>query len=236
VNVLDPHGLLDHGGALAIFLILLAETGLLIGVVLPGDSLLFTAGLLSATTGAGPHLSLPLVLLAAAAGALLGAQIGYLIGRKAGSSLLDPARRPKLQDATARTDGWLTRYGPAKAVVLARFVPVVRTLINPIAGIVAVPARSFTIAQVGGGLVWTTGIVLAGYWLGSHIPNIDSYLLPIIAFIVTLSLLPVALELVRSRRARTRGDSLHPRQPATTDRASGAKSTGTPPTDRQAGQ
>lgn len=236
MNLLDPHSLLAHGGALAIFLILVAETGLLIGVVLPGDSLLFTAGLLCATPRAGTHLSLPLVLVAAAAGALLGAQIGYLIGHKAGRPLLDPARRPKLQDAAARTDGWLTRYGSAKAIVLARFVPVVRTLMNPIAGMVGVRARTFTVAQVGGGLVWSIGIVLAGYWLGSHIPNIDTYLLPIIAFVVALSLLPVGLELLRSQHLRSRRQHRPPGQSATTDRASAADSTDTSPPDWQARQ
>jgi membrane-associated protein len=224
VNPLDPHSLLAHGGAVGIFLILVAETGLLIGVVLPGDSLLFAAGLLCVTTRAGTHLSLPLVLLAAAGGALLGAQIGYLIGRKAGRPLLDPARRPKLQDAAARTDGWLTRYGPAKAIVLARFVPVLRTLMNPIAGMVGVPVRTFTIAQVGGGLVWSIGIVLAGFWLGSHIPNIDTYLLPIIALIVALSLLPVGLEILRSRRQRGRGQRRGSGQSATMERGSSVDS------------
>jgi membrane-associated protein len=120
--------------------------------------------------------------------------------------------------------------------VLAGFVPVVRTLMNPIAGIVAFPARSFTIANVGGGLVWTTGSVLAGYWLGSHVPNIDSYLLPIIAFIVALSLLPVGLDLARSRRARAPGRRLGPGQDATTDQAPGADSSLTSPADRPAGQ
>jgi membrane-associated protein len=210
VNPLDPHSVLASGGTVAIFLILVAETGLLIGVVLPGDSLLFTAGLLCATTRAGTHLSLPLVLLASAAGALIGAQVGYLIGGKAGSALLDPLRRPRLQDAVARTDAWLTKYGPVKAIVLARFVPVVRTVINPLAGIVGVRARTFTTAQVGGGLVWTIGVVLAGYWLGSHIPSIDTYLLPIIVVIVLLSLLPVAVELLRTRRRGRRATTAPP--------------------------
>jgi membrane-associated protein len=215
VNVLDPHSVLANGGAIAIFLILVAETGLLVGVVLPGDSLLFTAGLLCATTRSGTHLSLPLVLLASAAGALLGAQIGYLIGYRTGRGLLDPARRPKLQDATRRTDEWLAKYGPVKAIVLARFVPIVRTIINPLAGIVGVRVRIFTLAQVGGGLVWTIGFVLAGYWLGSRIPNIDTYLLPIIALIVLISLLPIGLEIVRARR-RSNPEAAGP--PAASDR------------------
>lgn len=200
VNLLDPHGLLATYGEPAIFFILVAETGLLIGVVLPGDSLLFTAGLLCSTTRSGTHLSLAPVLVAAAAGALVGAEVGYLIGRRAGSSLVDPVRRPRLQGAVTRTEQWLTHYGPTKAIVLARFVPVLRTVINPLAGVVGVRARTFAVAQVAGGLVWTIGVVLAGYALGSQIPNIDTYLLPIIAVIVVISLLPAAVEIVRSRR------------------------------------
>lgn len=220
MNLLDPHSVLSNGGTIAIFLILLAETGLLIGVVLPGDSLLFTAGLLCATTRSGTHLSLPLVLVASAGGALIGAQVGYYIGRRAGHALLDPVRRPKLQDATARVDAWLTKYGPAKAIVLARFVPVVRTVINPLCGILGVRARTFTSAQVGGGLAWSIGIVLAGYWLGSHIPSIDTYLLPIIAVIVVLSLLPVGLEILRTRRQTRQRLAASTSEVTSADRAS----------------
>src|SRR6266536_366593 len=97
LNPLDPHSLLAGLGTLGIFLVLFAETGLLIGFFLPGDSLLFTAGLLTATPVASvAHLSLPWVLLVAAAGALLGAQVGYLVGRRAGSRLLDRPDRPRL--------------------------------------------------------------------------------------------------------------------------------------------
>lgn len=90
--------------------------------------------------------------------------------------------------------------------MLARFVPVVRTVLNPLAGALEVPARVFTLWQVAGGLVWTVGLVLAGYGLGSSIPNVDRYLLPIIAVIVAVSLLPLAVELLRSRRAAAQRD------------------------------
>jgi membrane-associated protein len=118
VNLLDPHSLLANFGALGVFLVLFAETGLLIGFFLPGDSLLFTAGLLcTSAPGSTVHLSLPAVLLAAAAGALLGAQTGYLIGRRAGPALLDRPDRPRLQQAVARAGAALDRYGTAKAIV-----------------------------------------------------------------------------------------------------------------------
>src|SRR3954469_5375535 len=204
LGALDPRSLLSGLGALGVFLILFAETGLLIGFFLPGDSLLFTAGLLCTTSAtATVHLSLPVVLIAAAAGALLGAQVGYLIGRRAGPRLLDRPDRPRLQQAVVRAKGALDRYGTGKAVVLARFIPLVRTVLNPLAGTIGVPVRTFTTWQVLGGLLWSLGVTLAGYALGSRIPNVDRYLLPIIAVIVVASLIPVALELLRSR-ARTR--------------------------------
>jgi membrane-associated protein len=200
LNLLDPQSLLSSLGTLGVFVILFAETGLLVGFFLPGDSLLFTAGLLC-TTGAASavHLSLPAVLVAAAAGALLGAEVGYLIGRRVGPRLLDRPDRPRLQHGVIRTREALERYGTAKAIVLARFIPVVRTVVNPLAGTVGVPAGVFTVWQVLGGLVWSLGVTLAGYGLGSRIPSIDRYLLPIVAVIIVVSLIPVALELRRSR-------------------------------------
>nr|WP_027946642.1 DedA family protein [Amycolatopsis taiwanensis] len=201
MNPLDPHSLLDTFGPLGVAVVLFAETGLLIGFFLPGDSLLFTAGLLCATSSsAALHLSLPWVLVAAAAGALLGAQTGYLIGRRAGPALLDRPDRPRLHAAVVRAREALDRYGVGKAVVLARFIPLVRTVLNPLAGALRVPARTFTLWQVAGGLVWSLGVTLAGYGLGNQIPGIDAYLLPIIAIIVLLSLVPVARELLRARR------------------------------------
>jgi membrane-associated protein len=203
LGALDPRSLLSGLGAFGVFLILFAETGLLIGFFLPGDSLLFTAGLLCTTSAtAAVHLSLPVVLVSAVLGALLGAQVGYLIGRRAGPRLLDRPDRPRLQDAVNRSRIALDRYGYGKAIVLARFIPLVRTVLNPMAGTVGVPLRVFTLWQVVGGVIWSVGLTLAGYALGSRIPNVDKYLLPIVALIILVSLIPVALEVRRSRVRR----------------------------------
>jgi membrane-associated protein len=202
LNPLDSTSLLSSLGAFGVFLVLFAETGLLIGFVLPGDSLLFTAGLLCATSSGGIHLSLPSVLLAAAAGALVGAQTGYLIGRRAGRPWLDRTGNRHLRAGAERAATLLERYGHGKALVLARFIPVVRTVLNPLAGVVGVPAGVFLRWQVVGGLVWSVGVTLAGYALGSTIPGIDTYLLPAIAVIVLLSLVPPAIELRRARQRR----------------------------------
>ncbi|MFH8842389.1 DedA family protein [Streptomyces sp. NPDC017868] len=209
VNVLDAQSLLAAFGTLGVAVVLFAETGLLVGFFLPGDSLLFTAGLLCAGSATQPgHLSLPWVLLAAATGALAGAQTGYLLGRKAGPAFLSRTKSRKIGEGADRAAEILERYGYAKAIVLARFLPIVRTVLNPLAGALGVPARAFTTWQVLGGLLWTVGLVLAGYGLGASVPNVDRYLLPVIAVIVALSLVPVALELTRSRRARRPGGTV----------------------------
>ncbi len=200
MSLLDPAHLLATFGPLGLFVVLFAETGLLVGFFLPGDSLLFSAGILAATpSAAAAHLPLRVSIPVAAAGALLGAQTGYLIGRHAGPPLLTRGGR-SVHEGVDRARRALDRYGLARAVVLARFIPVVRTLINPLAGALDVPAKVFTLWQVVGGLVWTVGVVLAGYWLGQRIPGIDRYLLPIIGGAVVVSLVPVGLQLLRHRR------------------------------------
>ncbi|MFG3117909.1 DedA family protein [Streptomyces sp. NPDC048197] len=202
VNVLDARSLLAAFGVLGVGVVMFAETGLLVGFFLPGDSLLFTAGLLcTGTADQAVHLSLGPLLVAAAFGALAGAQCGYVLGRKAGGALLARSRSTRLQEGAQRAEELLERYGHAKAVILARFVPVVRTVLNPMAGALGVPMRTFTVWQVIGGLVWSLGLTLAGYALGSSIPNVDRYLLPMVALIVVVSLIPLFSEVLRSRRA-----------------------------------
>jgi membrane-associated protein len=206
VNVLDAQSLLAAFGVLGVGVVMFAETGLLIGFFLPGDSLLFTAGLLCTGSGQdGVKLSLPALLVAAAVGALAGSQCGYLLGRKAGGALLARSRSARLHEGARRAEELLERYGHAKAIVLARFVPVVRTVLNPMTGALQVPVRTFTVWQVVGGLLWSLGLTLAGYALGSSVPNVDKYLLPMVAVIVLVSLIPVALEVLRSRRAAKEG-------------------------------
>ncbi|MFC1403655.1 MULTISPECIES: DedA family protein [Streptacidiphilus] len=200
VNPLDANSLLASFGAIGIAVVLFAETGLLVGFFLPGDSLLFTAGLLCTTSKNGVHLNLAEVLVAAVVGALVGAQVGYVIGAKGGKALLARSSNKHLQRGAVRAEEILAKYGYAKAIVLARFIPVVRTVLNPMAGALNVPVRTFTLWQVVGGLLWSVGVTMAGYGLGNTIPSIDKYLLPIIALIVVVSLIPIALELLRSRR------------------------------------
>ncbi|HUZ53532.1 MAG TPA: DedA family protein [Streptosporangiaceae bacterium] len=202
LNPLSSISLLASLGALGVFLALFAETGLLIGFFLPGDSLLFTAGLLCASSSSSKiQLSLPLVLLAAAGGALLGAQTGFVIGRKGGRAWLGRTQNRFLLRGAERSQHLLSRYGYGKAIVFARFVPVVRTVLNPMVGALDVPARTFTIWQVVGGLIWSVGVTMIGFGLGSTISSVDTYLLPIIAVIIVVSLLPLVIEFFRNRKA-----------------------------------
>jgi membrane-associated protein len=203
LNPLSAQSWISAFGTFGIGLVLFLETGtIVIGIFLPGDSLLFTAGLLCTTSsGSTIHLSLPWVILSAAVGAIAGAQTGFLIGRHGGRPLLARYDSPRIQDGVVRSNEFLDRYGPGKALVLARFVPVIRTILNPLVGVLHLPGPVFTRWNVVGGLLWTIGVTMAGYLLGSSIHNIDHYLLPIILLIIIVSLIPVVLEIRRGRRA-----------------------------------
>jgi membrane-associated protein len=201
MNPLSPHDLIAVLGPWAVFAVLFLETGLLVGFFLPGDSLLVTAGVLTATSPSALHLSLPLVLLLAPAGATLGAQTGFVLGRWLGPHVVDrPRELPRWYDAGERASWFLDEFGARKAVVLARFVPVVRSLINPLAGALDVPTGRFVRWQIVGGVGWTVGLVLAGRWFGTAIPSIDRYLLPVVALVIAGSLAPVLVETRRVTR------------------------------------
>ena len=199
---MDPRHLIETFGTLGVIAIVFAETGLLIGFFLPGDSLLFTAGLLAASTNkSSVHLNIVALLLGCAAAAIAGAETGYFIGRKAGPALFrkDDSRIFK-REYVDKAEGHLARYGHGKAIVLARFIPIVRTFLNPVAGVLEVDSRTFTIWNVVGGVLWAPGVVLLGYILGSSVSNVDRYILPAVVVIVGLSLIPVALEVRKHRR------------------------------------
>ncbi|MDQ1402274.1 MAG: rane-associated protein [Actinomycetota bacterium] len=202
MSALDPKHLLETFSYAGLFLIIFAETGLLIGFFLPGDSLLFTAGLLAAPGVHDPvHLNLAVVLPGVIVAAILGAQTGYLIGRTAGPALFrKPDSRIFKREYVTKAEEFFDKGG-TRSVVLARFVPIVRTFLNPLAGVAKMSAQAFTTANVIGGLLWGGGVTIAGYALGKSIKNVDRYLLPIIGVIVLVSLIPVALEIRKSRAA-----------------------------------
>ncbi|WP_038550468.1 DedA family protein [Nocardia nova] len=199
LNPMSGSSLLAEFGALAVLLGTFAESGLLVvGFFLPGDTLIFPAGVLCATgTRTDPHLILWQVLLCAAAGSIAGAQAGYLFGRHGGQAFLARTSKPRLHAVVARGEHWLDRYGARRAIVIGRFVPMVRTVISPVAGVLGVPARTFTTWQIVGGLAWSQSLVLVGFWLGTRVPNVDRYLLPAVAVVVLVSCLPLLGQLRR---------------------------------------
>jgi membrane-associated protein len=201
MSILNPSDLISSYGTWGLALIIFAETGLLIGFFLPGDSLLFLAGAYSAVSASATiHLNLALTLAAVIVAAIMGSEAGYLIGRRIGPQLFKrPDSRVFKQRNVLRAREALEQYGPGKAFLIARFVPVVRTVINPVAGVLATPARTFTIFNVIGGVLWAGGVTLLGYFLGSSIP-IDKYILPITAGVIALSLIPLVLEYRKQRR------------------------------------
>ncbi|WP_445548418.1 MULTISPECIES: DedA family protein [unclassified Frankia] len=209
LNILDPASLASTFGLAGLTVIVFAETGLLLGFFLPGDSLLFLAGAYSTTrtTAGQPHFHIGSVLAGVAVAALVGAQTGYLLGRRAGPVLFNrPDSRLFKQENVERTQEFLDRYGYGKAIILARFVPVIRTFMNPVAGVVGVPARAFTLFNVAGGLIWSLGVTLLGYTLGRSI-SIDRYIIPITLLIVVVSAVPVVREYRRQTRPGRRPDA-----------------------------
>lgn len=197
---LDPETLIRAFGALAVLgvaAIVFMETGLLVGFFLPGDSLLFTAGLLVSTGVIATPL--PMMMVAVAVAAVAGDQLGYVVGRRAGPPVFSRPRarwlRPEHVD---RTLAFFDRYG-GRTIVLARFVPIVRTLAPVMAGVARMPYRTFLAYNVAGGLLWAGGVTALGYWLG-RFGFIRDHIELIFVGIVLASVQPIVIELLRSRR------------------------------------
>ncbi|MCY1138089.1 VTT domain-containing protein [Actinoplanes sp. Pm04-4] len=197
-SFLQPEWLISTFGLIGILVLVFAESGLLIGFFLPGDSLLFTAGLLVAD---GRYLRQPLWLLCllVAVAAVAGDQFGYAFGRRFGPSLFRrPDSRLFKQENLARARQFFARYG-ARSIVLARFVPIVRTFTPIVAGASHMRYRTFLAYNLIGGTVWGCGVTILGYFLG-QVAFVKSNIELILAAIVVISVLPVAVELLRSRR------------------------------------
>ncbi|HEX3095791.1 MAG TPA: DedA family protein [Patescibacteria group bacterium] len=195
----DLVNLLKTVGYLGLFGIIFAETGLLFGFFLPGDSLLFTAGILSAQGFLNPWI----VVIGLFIAVLAGDNTGYLIGRKLGPKIFKKEdsllfKKSHLEKAHA----FFEKHG-SKTVILARFVPVVRTFSPTLAGVGKMRYSTFLSFSIVGSLLWSTGLTLLGYYLGVKIPNIDRYLLPIIGVIIIVSISPYLYKFARSKEVRT---------------------------------
>jgi membrane-associated protein len=199
--------------ATAVFLVLLVESALPVGFVLPGDTLLLTSGLACATG----HLSLPWMLSAAVGGAVLGAQAGYLLGRLGARVLLPGPRTHHVQRAMARFEQLSERRGYGPALIAARFIPVARSVAGPFSGLLRIPVGRFTAWQVAGGITWPLGVTLTGYGVGWLAPGLERYL-PLFLLLTALSF-PITAGLgYLLLRVRTRGPLV--RSPAITTRQS----------------
>ncbi|HJU80426.1 MAG TPA: VTT domain-containing protein [Acidimicrobiia bacterium] len=200
---LDPQNLLVTFGTIGLFLIVFAESGLFFGFFFPGDSLLFTAGLFAAQG----TLNLPLILVGCFIAAVAGDQVGYVFGQRVGPALFKrPDSRLFKQEYVERARAFFEKHGP-KTIVLARFVPIVRTFAPILAGVGRMQYRTFVSYNLIGGFLWAVGVTLLGYWLGNLIPDIDAYLLPIVALIIALSFIPIGMEWLKRRRESAKADA-----------------------------
>ncbi|MFR9675982.1 DedA family protein [Streptomyces sp. TR06-5] len=199
---LDPDYLIQTFGLLGILVIVFAESGLFFGFFLPGDSLLFTTGLLVATDQY-LHYPLWLVCTLIVISAVLGDQVGYLFGRKVGPALFKrPDSRFFKQENVEKAHDFFEKYGP-KSLVLARFVPIVRTFTPIVAGVSRMNYRSFITFNIIGGTLWGAGVTLLGAGLG-QVAVVREHVEAILVGIVLLSVVPIVVEYLRARRAKRR--------------------------------
>lgn len=193
---LEPEHLIRTFGTIGILAIVFIESGLLIGFFLPGDSLLFTAGLLSAS-GVLPPIWVLLITIPIAA--IAGDQVGYAIGRRFGPPLFNrPDSRFFRREYVDKSAAFFEKHGP-KTVVLARFVPVMRTFVPVMAGTSKMHYRTFVTYNVVGGLLWGVGVTSLGYFLG-QIEFVEKNIEPVLLLIIAISVMPIFIELFRARR------------------------------------
>ncbi|MGW0837636.1 DedA family protein [Streptomyces prunicolor] len=208
---LDPNTMLDRFGIWGLLLVVFAESGLLIGFFLPGDSLLFTCGLLITAGTLDFPLWAAVVLICVAA--ILGDQAGYVFGKKVGPSLFNrPDSRLFKQENVVKAHEFFEKYGP-KSLVLARFVPIVRTFTPIIAGVSGMKYRSFITFNIIGGVLWGAGVTLLGSWLG-NIDFVHKNIEAILILIVLISVVPIIIEFLRARsKAKKNPQGQHQEQP-----------------------
>ncbi len=183
---------------IAVFVTIFAESGLLIGFVLPGDSLLFPLGLL-ASEG---HFNLLFLCLITGIATIIGNQVGYAFGKKIGPALFNRKDSHFFNKEHLHKAHDFYEKNGAQTLVIARFVPFARTFAPILAGISEMNYRTFMIYNVCGGILWTSGVMILGFILGKAVPNIDNYILPITALILVVSILPSGIRALRNHKAK----------------------------------
>ncbi|HTU13577.1 MAG TPA: VTT domain-containing protein [Solirubrobacterales bacterium] len=195
---LDPETLIEKFSMIGLLVIVFMESGLMVGFFLPGDSLLFTAGLLSSTTDLLPDIWVLVILIPIAA--IAGDQCGYWIGRKFGPPLFNrPDSRFFKREFVDQTSAFFEKHG-ARAIILARFVPIVRAFVPVMAGTSKMNYRTFLTFDIIGGILWGAGVTTLGYFLG-QIQFVQDYIEFILLGVVAISVIPVVLELNKARKA-----------------------------------
>jgi len=214
LKLINPTTIISIGGLYLLIAVIFAETGLLVGFFLPGDSLLFITGLYASKcrtafmaglgdtcefSGLNPEYGLYQILIFVSLAAIIGDSVGYYVGRKAGATLY--SRKDSIffkRKYLEHTQKFYERHG-GKAIVLGRFLPIIRTFAPVVAGVVKLEYSKFIWFNISGGILWVFSMVLIGYFLGQLIPGLEKYLEFIIIGIVVLSALPVVRTIIRER-------------------------------------
>ncbi len=207
-NLLDANSVVTTLGLIGVLGIIFMETGLLIGLVFPGGEVVFLAGMAASGAGADilgeAKLSAPWLFALAPVAAITGGEVGYWFGKKYGVKFFDrPDTRFFNQKMVRTVEKWLNKYGPRKALVFGRFIPFVRTLLNPVCGVVQLDRKTFSTWNAIGGIIWTEVAIGVGYLLGDALSTAANYYLyGIVGVIVLISLVPMCIELFREWMSR----------------------------------
>ena len=207
MNPFDVQDIVATLGTMGVLIGIFVETGLLLGLFLPGDSLLFLAGIAASGTAKeifGNQLSYTQLMIWAPIAATGGSQFGQWLGARFGRPFFNrPDSRFFNKAKVDQTERWLIKYGIGKALVISHFVPFARTILNPLCGVVGIPAKKFFIWNLIGSYLWSVGFISAGYLLGQELEgSIDRYLLPVVGVIVLVTFLPITLEFIRDRKGK----------------------------------
>ena len=206
MSLLDANSIVSTLGLIGVLGVIFIETGLLIGLIFPGGEVVFLAGIAASGTGAQllgeAKLSAPLLFALAPIAAITGGEVGYWFGKKYGRGFFERGQTRFYNKKMVETiEKWLLKYGPRKALVIGRFIPFARTLINPVCGVANLNRKLFSTWNAIGAVIWTQVAIGVGYLLGDVIEgSINTYLYPIVGLIVIASLIPIAIDTCRHRK------------------------------------
>ena len=208
MGLLDANSIVSTLGLIGVLGVIFMETGLLIGLVFPGGEVVFLAGIAASGSGAAllgdAKLSAPLLFALAPIAAITGGEVGFWFGKKYGRGFFERGETRFYNKKMVKTvEKWLLKYGPRKALVIGRFIPFVRTLINPVCGVANLDRKLFSTWNAIGAIIWTQLAIGIGYLLGDAIEgSVNKYLYPIVGLIVVVSVLPIAFDTYRHRKLR----------------------------------